>query len=366
MHMIRHVLLLALVAGIALFTPAPLAAQLGERCFPETGFCISGPIRAYWERNGGLPVFGYPIGPQREELAEGRAIQVQWFERDRLEIQADGTLTAGRLGARYLELTGRPWSFNEAGNPPAIGPCRTFPQTGYQVCGMLLEYWQANGGIERFGYPLTNLMSERLGDREYQVQYFERRRMEYHPEHAGTPYVVQLGLLGHAIATAAVCPQAVTAPLRAAVRHYLAVMGCPIDPGRSGAVAWQRYERGAMYWVAASSSASPMIFVVINDDAAQRTTWLARNDTYREGEPVGGTVPPGQIGPLRGFGKLWWGEDDIQRALGWPIEPEQGGSGAALAFNSGGWIFQRDQPDLIVVMQPDGTAFGVRSSLLPQ
>jgi hypothetical protein len=36
------------------------SAQTDERCFMETGFCIAGPIRAYWEANGGLPVFGYP------------------------------------------------------------------------------------------------------------------------------------------------------------------------------------------------------------------------------------------------------------------------------------------------------------------
>jgi hypothetical protein len=28
------------------------------------------------------------------------------------------------------------------------------------------------------------------------VQHFQRARFEYHPEHAGTPYEVQLGLLG--------------------------------------------------------------------------------------------------------------------------------------------------------------------------
>jgi hypothetical protein len=41
------------------------------------------------------------------ETVEGRTIAVQWFERDRLEIQLDGTITAGRLGARALELQGR-------------------------------------------------------------------------------------------------------------------------------------------------------------------------------------------------------------------------------------------------------------------
>jgi len=32
--------------------------------------------------------------------------------------------------------------------------------------------------------------------KEYTVQYFERARLEYHPENAGTPYVVLLGLMG--------------------------------------------------------------------------------------------------------------------------------------------------------------------------
>jgi len=42
-----------------------------------------------------------------------------------------------------------------------------------------------------------------LEGREYTVQYFERRRMELHPERAGTPYEVQLGLLGRDIYAAA-------------------------------------------------------------------------------------------------------------------------------------------------------------------
>ena len=31
------------------------------------------------------------------------------------------------------------------------------------------------------------------------VQYFESARFEYHPEHAGTPHEVQLGLLGRQV-----------------------------------------------------------------------------------------------------------------------------------------------------------------------
>jgi hypothetical protein len=36
------------------------------------------------------------------------------------------------------------------------------------------------------------------GGRRLTVQYVERQRLEYHPEHAGTPYETQLGRLGAA------------------------------------------------------------------------------------------------------------------------------------------------------------------------
>ena len=52
--------------------------------------------------------------------------------------------------------------------------------------------------LELFGYPKTSQFYERNEEtgRYYLVQYFERVRMEYHPELAGTPYEVQFGLLG--------------------------------------------------------------------------------------------------------------------------------------------------------------------------
>src|SRR5262249_29794222 len=42
-------------------------AQQNERCFPETGFCITGRVREFWEQNGGLAVFGYPLAQQQQE-----------------------------------------------------------------------------------------------------------------------------------------------------------------------------------------------------------------------------------------------------------------------------------------------------------
>ena len=50
--------------------------------------------------------------------------------------------------------------------------------------------------MERFGYPISAVFQEEIDGHTSTVQYFERRRMEYHPEHAGTPSEVRLGLLG--------------------------------------------------------------------------------------------------------------------------------------------------------------------------
>src|SRR3954468_22906009 len=82
--------LTCLFAGALL--PAPIA-QAAPRCFPEAApaisACIDGRIAEFWARNGGLPVFGYPTGAQQEQQVEGRALQLQAFERNRLELHPE-------------------------------------------------------------------------------------------------------------------------------------------------------------------------------------------------------------------------------------------------------------------------------------
>jgi hypothetical protein len=126
------------------------------------------------------------------ELVEGQPLQAQWFERDRLEIQADGRVTAGRLGVERLAQMGTPWQ--PGPNSPAGPGCTAFPETGQQVCGAFAAYWRANGGLERFGLPVTGEFTAELEGQQYTVQYFERRRFELHPEIG--PNAVLLGLLG--------------------------------------------------------------------------------------------------------------------------------------------------------------------------
>ncbi len=200
------------VAGQGTPPPTPVPPQpTDSRCFPETGFCIAGPIRTYWEQNGGLPVFGYPITAQGEQRIEGRPFQVQEFERNRLEIHPENQppydILLGRLGADRLSQQGQDWMSFPKGTPQA--DCRFFTETGHTVCGEILAAWRANGleldgvpgksegeNLALFGLPLSEPRTETLSDgRQYTVQWFERARFELHPDLA-PPYNVLLGLLG--------------------------------------------------------------------------------------------------------------------------------------------------------------------------
>ncbi len=64
--------------------------------------------------------------------------------------------------------------------------------TGYEIDPEFQNYYEAAGGLPVFGYAVSEVGEEngRL------VQYFERQRLELHPENAGTPYIVLLGHLG--------------------------------------------------------------------------------------------------------------------------------------------------------------------------
>ncbi len=87
------------------------------------------------------------------------------------------------------------------GSAPAINdPAHFiyFSQTGHNLGNGFLTYWQQNGGLARFGLPLSeeHLELNAATGQQYTVQWFERARFEWHPENAGTPYMILLGLLG--------------------------------------------------------------------------------------------------------------------------------------------------------------------------
>jgi hypothetical protein len=195
---------------------AQTRSPTSERCFAETGFCIGGAIRNYWEQNGGLEVFGYPTGAQHEAVIEEQPYQVQVFERTRLEVHPENAppydVLLGRLGAERVEAALADGSLTlPAPEEPRSGDCHYFAETGWNVCGSILQRYRS-GGLETdgqagysladnmalFGLPLTPLVTMELEGQQYQVQWFERARFELHPENP-PPYDVLLGLLGNEV-----------------------------------------------------------------------------------------------------------------------------------------------------------------------
>jgi hypothetical protein len=208
----RIIFLVVLLTSALCTNPSVLAhPDSGQRCFHETGYCMSGRIRAFWEQNGGLPVFGFPITPQVQTRIEGMVVPVQWFERARLEVHAENPapydVLLGRLGNETLHDQGRDWL--TGGASPQGSDCRFFHETQHNICGAILQTWHQYGlefdgqpetseaeNLALFGLPITELIPDVSTDGQvYMVQWFERARFELHPENV-PPYHVLLGLLG--------------------------------------------------------------------------------------------------------------------------------------------------------------------------
>lgn len=176
--------------------PPPPPPPPEERYFPETGHWLSHGFLRYWERFGGLAVFGYPI---TDEYVDGETdLVTQYFERARFEWQP------GAWPARYdvlLGLLGREVTIGREGEPPfqpvsarTDANCTFYPQTGHRLCSGFRDYWERNGGLAIFGYPI----SEEFQENGFTVQYFERQRFEYHPENP-PQWSVLGGLLGQQV-----------------------------------------------------------------------------------------------------------------------------------------------------------------------
>jgi hypothetical protein len=201
------VICLAVVPIIAAFVSPSLGtgrrvqAQTETRTFPETGFTVRGLFLRYWLEHGGLPQQGYPISNEFAEVSDldGKAYRVQYFERAVFEYhpenQPSHNVLLSQLGTfRYKA------KFGEAGAPsqqPNMQSTQLFPETGFHVGGVFLEYWKTHGGLAQQGFPISNEFSEvsDLDGKHYVVQYFERAVFEYHPENP-PPYNVLLSQLG--------------------------------------------------------------------------------------------------------------------------------------------------------------------------
>ncbi len=193
-----------------------------DYCFAETGYCINGRFRTYWEQNGGLPVFGYPVSPAQYEVnpTDGQSYLTQWFERNRFELHPENEppydVLLGLLGVSLYEQQGQqdPTTYHASD----LDAPHYFAQTGHAIAPVFVSYWQSHGlelgeegmsqreSLALFGYPISAIRDEvnAADGKVYATQWFERARFEYHPESSNQ---VQLGLLGNEMTSAQVQPE---------------------------------------------------------------------------------------------------------------------------------------------------------------
>src|SRR5439155_21693006 len=157
----------------------PSAPKPGCSYMAATQHNLCAGFRTYWQRFGGLAIYGNPIS---EEFVEN-GFTVQYFERARFEwhpgaAPARGDVLLGLLGN---ELTA---DRRAAGDPPfqavaalAEPGCAYVAATQHNLCAGFRTYWQRFGGLAIYGNPI----SEEFVENGFTVQYFERARFEWHP-----------------------------------------------------------------------------------------------------------------------------------------------------------------------------------------
>jgi Sporulation and spore germination len=219
------------------FSPTSAAAHSASEYFPQTGQMVSDPFLTYWRANGGLRIFGYPISPARYELdpSTGKVLFVQWFERARFEQHPEW---ASRQHEIQLSLLGRQFTQEQQREPEfqPIAPfmstvdTRFFPETGHSLSVGFKQFWEQNGGLPIFGYPISEAFPAQspINGQWYSVQYFERARFEYHPYNS-PEYQVELGLLGRQLIQRA---RPVAPGPRQMVKVYLIDPHVPFDAER--------------------------------------------------------------------------------------------------------------------------------------
>ncbi|HYF62113.1 MAG TPA: GerMN domain-containing protein [Herpetosiphonaceae bacterium] len=214
---IRHLSVIAAIVFAIILAPVR-DAFAHELCFAgKTAYCLKDPFSDYWENNGALPVFGYPItAAALEENADtGQPYNTQWVERTRLEDHPENAGTPyrvllGLLGKERLLQLNRNWASEP--REGAKAGCLWFAETGLNVCDQanglgFKTYWESHGlkipgldkyarSLQLFGLPLTapRLETNSSGDTVL-TQWFERARFEWHPNNPNE-FKVLLGLLG--------------------------------------------------------------------------------------------------------------------------------------------------------------------------
>lgn len=84
---------------------------------------------------------------------------------------------------------------------PRTAGCAWFTETNHAVANGFKTFWDANGGKQRWGLPITEEFKDTslIDGKLRTVQYFERTRLEYFPENRGKAGEVQETSLGREV-----------------------------------------------------------------------------------------------------------------------------------------------------------------------
>jgi len=187
-----RILLSFLMAGMGCSPSMTQAQTPAVQSFPETGFSANEEFLQFFAAYGGSDVFGPPISG--ELLEDG--VRVQYFRNARLELHPENPysyrIQPGLLG----DLLGESQPPLSPLDVPLAGLSeqRYYPQTGHTVKYGFLLFFDLHGGIDLFGYPISEMMFEPGGR---VVQWFQKARLEWCMDETGGK--IQLAPLGERI-----------------------------------------------------------------------------------------------------------------------------------------------------------------------
>jgi hypothetical protein len=190
----------------------PVPPMDGCQYFDQTGHNLCQPFLDFWNHNGGLDVFGYPLTEafQEQNFDTGQTYLTQYFERQRFEWHPENAGTVyetllGRMGVEILVIQGRDWHSFPTANSSAP---HYFSETGHAIAPEFWEYWSSHGldygddgmsfreSLLLFGYPISEPAMETNADGDNVLtQWFERAVFELHPGNSAQ-YTVLLRRLG--------------------------------------------------------------------------------------------------------------------------------------------------------------------------
>ena len=140
----------------------PATAPPDRALIAETGHTLGGVLRAFWERAGGVSIFGNPISEEFIEQVDGVPVLVQYFERSRLEYVpigngGDGMPRIGALGTLYAQRL--PQALRDRARPIVVlGESRlAYAPNTPEAANIQLAAAQFDGLVVYPGYSLSYL-----------------------------------------------------------------------------------------------------------------------------------------------------------------------------------------------------------------